>query len=420
MADEANYLSPSSAPSADHGGDTRYTADPSSAAGSSYELHVLPEKARPSATSETRPDDEHCVLRASRSNSKHTGEMSRVPLLVRSSPAQGTGKLEAQRMAGLRTCCRRTHSRARTSRISTSFGSWLIFSGSYGGLPILSLSPDSDENHVTRSSSQGRRKGKSKLATSISARTLRSQGSGHASSSRQDSRRRNSTTSRWRPRDEHRSSNTLGDELDTHDITSFEARFNASGSDPAIAGLPIHLDSSESSSTSTRRDESDESEEDDIHDTKGNPSDDSPYAQVRASVANTDNTSLSIDTPRMWFLSIIFAIAGSSTNLFFSLRYPSVSLTPIIALLLVHPLGLLWDQLLKRHDDPEETFVNGCIIKSTYSSGTSLYKTSWKRRFRLWLAQGRWNEKEHCCVYVSSNVSFGFAFATDVSTSRGE
>ncbi|KAJ4294829.1 hypothetical protein N0V88_005063 [Collariella sp. IMI 366227] len=35
-------------------------------------------------------------------------------------------------------------------------------------------------------------------------------------------------------------------------------------------------------------------------------------------------------------------------------------------------------------------------------------------RVRLWLAQGRWNEKEHSCVYVSSNVSFGFAFATDV------
>ncbi|KAL8996061.1 MAG: hypothetical protein Q9169_004337 [Polycauliona sp. 2 TL-2023] len=28
--------------------------------------------------------------------------------------------------------------------------------------------------------------------------------------------------------------------------------------------------------------------------------------------------------------------------------------------------------------------------------------------------QGRWNEKEHACVYISSNVSFGFAFATDV------
>ncbi|NJR31479.1 hypothetical protein HC762_01800 [bacterium] len=32
----------------------------------------------------------------------------------------------------------------------------------------------------------------------------------------------------------------------------------------------------------------------------------------------------------------------------------------------------------------------------------------------MWLGQGRWNEKEHACVYISSNVSFGFAFATDV------
>lgn len=37
------------------------------------------------------------------------------------------------------------------------------------------------------------------------------------------------------------------------------------------------------------------------------------------------------------------------------------------------------------------------------------------RRLRRWLGQGKWNPKEHCCVYISSNVSFGFAFATDVS-----
>jgi hypothetical protein len=269
---------------------------------------------------------------------------------------------------------------------------------------------------VTRSSSRGKKKGKSRLATSISTQTLRSHEYEHGSSSRQESRRRNSTTSRWRPRDESSSSNTLGDELETQSGTCFEARFNASGLDPSAAGLPTRIDSSETSSNSTRLDENDDSEDDDdLHDTKGNPSDDSPYAQVRASVKPTDNTSLSIDTPRMWVLSIVFAIAGSSTNLFFSLRYPSVSLTPIIALLLVHPLGLLWDQIFRRHDDPEETFVNGCLLKSTCAPGTSHYKASWQRRLRLWLAQGRWNEKEHCCVYVSSNVSFGFAFATDVS-----
>jgi OPT family oligopeptide transporter len=151
------------------------------------------------------------------------------------------------------------------------------------------------------------------------------------------------------------------------------------------------------------------------------PPDNSPYAQVRASVSSTDNTSLSINTPRMWALSILFSILGSSTNLFFSLRYPSVAITPVIALLMVHPLGLLWDYFLKRADDPPEEYVDGLR-----SSNPPVASSDPRSRFvplegrgrldraRLWLAQGRWNEKEHSCVYVSSNVSFGFAFATDV------
>jgi hypothetical protein len=152
---------------------------------------------------------------------------------------------------------------------------------------------------------------------------------------------------------------------------------------------------------------SDEDEED--------PSDNSPYPQVRASVSAVDNTTLSINTPRMWALSMLFAILGSSTNLFFSLRYPSVSITPVIALLLVHPLGLLWDQFLKRDSDPDEEFIDG--VKTSPNNATTYESSqgaSIARRLRLYLAQGKWNEKEHSCVYISSNVSFGFAFATDV------
>lgn len=152
------------------------------------------------------------------------------------------------------------------------------------------------------------------------------------------------------------------------------------------------------------------------------PPDNSPYPQVRASVSPFDNTTLSISTPRMWILSVLFSMLGSSTNLFFSLRYPSVSITPVIALLLVHPLGLLWDVVLKRQDDPEEEYTDGVLTgyarPSSSSSDAFPILNSAPRsrlgRFRLWLAQGRWNEKEHACVYVSSNVSFGFAFATDV------
>lgn len=167
------------------------------------------------------------------------------------------------------------------------------------------------------------------------------------------------------------------------------------------------------------------------------PPDNSPYAQVRASVSAIDNTTLSINTPRMWTLSMLFAVLGSSTNLFFSLRYPSVAITPVIALLLVHPMGLLWDKFLKRRDDPDEEFVDGVLSRRTEkgfvadetssqsSAATNMTgretthnlgvkRSSTSRAMRLWLAQGRWNEKEHSCVYISSNVSFGFAFATDV------
>ena len=142
------------------------------------------------------------------------------------------------------------------------------------------------------------------------------------------------------------------------------------------------------------------------------PPDNSPYAQVRASVAATDDTSASIDTPRMWILSVICALLGSATNLFFSLRYPSVAITPVIALVVVHPLGRLWDRLLKRSDDPTESFEDGKLVRRT-KSGHDLDRST-KARLRLWLAQGTWNGKEHACVYISSNVSFGFAFATDV------
>ncbi|KAF4592495.1 OPT oligopeptide transporter [Ophiocordyceps camponoti-floridani] len=144
-------------------------------------------------------------------------------------------------------------------------------------------------------------------------------------------------------------------------------------------------------------DDDDDDDDDDYDSQSYSSRDDSPPEAVRASVPPTDNTTLSINTPRMWCLSVLFSILGSSTNLFFSLRYPSVAITPVIALLLVHPLGHLWDLLLKRPHDAQQEFVDGKL-------------DSW----RQWLAQGRWNEKEHTCVYVSSNVAFGFAFATDV------
>ncbi|TVY84258.1 Glutathione transporter, partial [Lachnellula suecica] len=185
---------------------------------------------------------------------------------------------------------------------------------------------------------------------------------------------------------------------DMADDIGLEGRYSAGGM--PIPNTASPLDDSES--TEEVIDDSSLNDED--------PPDNSPYPQVRASVSAIDNTTLSINTPRMWILSLLFSILGSSTNLFFSLRYPSVSITPVIALLLVHPLGLLWDRILKRRNDPQDIYIDG--MRTSANRDPNNRRTI--RTLRLWLAQGKWNEKEHSCVYISSNVSFGFAFATDV------
>ncbi|KAK1596434.1 OPT oligopeptide transporter [Colletotrichum navitas] len=202
-----------------------------------------------------------------------------------------------------------------------------------------------------------------------------------------------------------RESSRLSEDLDAAALaTGLEGRFG-------VTQAPVTTNMLEDAKSDAAEDEAEYddytgSEPDD------DPVDDSPHEVIRASVPPTDDVTLSINTPRMWALSFLFSVLGSSTNLFFSLRYPSVAITPVIALLLVHPLGLVWDYALKRRDDPPEEFLDGVLL-----SGGADDRSPPKRslaRLRRWLAQGRWNEKEHTCVYVSSNVSFGFAFATDV------
>ncbi|KAI4102093.1 MAG: hypothetical protein LQ339_004766 [Xanthoria mediterranea] len=151
----------------------------------------------------------------------------------------------------------------------------------------------------------------------------------------------------------------------------------------------------------------------DYTDDDEDPQDNSRYPQVRASVSAVDDVTASISTPRMWTLSLLCALLGSGSNLFFSLRYPSVFISPVIALVVVHPLGLAWDRLFKRDDDPAEAFDCGVLVKRSLDEERPASQSS-LNRLRRWLGQGRWNEKEHACVYISSNVAFGFAFATDV------
>ncbi|KAI8629219.1 OPT-domain-containing protein [Xylariaceae sp. FL1651] len=280
-------------------------------------------------------------------------------------------------------------------RSSPGFGT-----GSYGAAPIHPEDGDDEDNHrdvavlLSRHSTESthsRRRQSASTSRSLAFHTSMS-----------------SLSRRRRSQSEEIGGSTV--------VGGLEGRFGIT--DTALLNDILTDDKSDNSTVNGYGDPNDN---DDIasQENDEDPSDNSPYPQVRASVAPTDNIALSINTPRMWILSGLFSVLGSSTNLFFSLRYPSVAITPVIALLLVHPLGLLWDYLLKRPDDPPEEFVDGVRtypITANAESSASLQEVKKNRaqRLRLWFAQGYWNEKEHSCVYVSSNVSFGFAFATDI------
>src|SRR5262245_57317703 len=303
MGSEARSAQPKTDPAASssgaRSGDTKAAGIRSSSG--SYELQVLPQKANSIATPETSPHDEsdEIALTAESPPDPDKKRMSRAPLLVRSSPAQGTG--------------------------------------SYGCIPALSLSSspdDSDDHHVTSFQQRSKRKGKSKLRHSEPAQHRDSLNRSHDDSIQSEPVFTTSSARRRSTRDGSVST-PLNDALEGHAESGLESRHNASGLAPTGLRAPRVFESLQSSSTSSQiemPDEEDEtSESEDMHDMKanGHPADNSPYAQVRASVAATDDITLSIDTPRMWTLSILFAVLGSSTNLFFSLRYPSVSITPI-------------------------------------------------------------------------------------------
>lgn len=311
--------------------------------------------------------------------------MSRAPLLLRPSPAFGTG----------------------------SYGA------SYGILP----SPpelEEDERDTGHNITKGVGKGKSALRRIMSVGENGHDASFDGATAQEQSRRRRRRRRRKSsPGGRHSLEyDSLRNSLDLEPDSGLDSRFTGSALPGFPAGPSAPADTGSTSISVSEEDDDDYYENGSAKGIYGPPPpDDSPYAQVRASVPPYDNTTLSINTPRMWILSTIFSIFGSATNLFFSLRYPSVSITPVIALLIVHPVGLLWDKTLKRSDDPELTFVNGTAQSSPDGDSArplSHPKSTWRRRLRLWLAQGSWNEKEHSCVFISSNVSFGFAFATDV------
>ncbi|KAK8252420.1 OPT oligopeptide transporter protein-domain-containing protein [Phyllosticta capitalensis] len=66
---------------------------------------------------------------------------------------------------------------------------------------------------------------------------------------------------------------------------------------------------------------------------------DSPYAEVRAVVSNTDDPSLPCSTVRAWVIGMILVVIGAATNSLFDVRQPAIVIEANVAQLLAWPLG---------------------------------------------------------------------------------
>jgi hypothetical protein len=115
---------------------------------------------------------------------------------------------------------------------------------------------------------------------------------------------------------------------------------------------------------------------------------DSPYPEVRAAVHNYDQD-MPCNTIRAWTIGMTMVIIGAAMNTIFSLRFPSISLSALIAQILAWPMGHGWAKVMP---------------------------TTKHRTFGIeWsLNPGPFNVKEHSIIVVMASVSFTVAYATDI------
>ena len=116
---------------------------------------------------------------------------------------------------------------------------------------------------------------------------------------------------------------------------------------------------------------------------------DSPYAEVRASVSNMDDPEMPTLTFRMWFLGLTLVLMGSCLNTFFNFRYPAPFLTSSVVLLVAYPLGKGLAYVL-----PIRVWVLPRIL------GGATFT----------LNPGPFNVKEHVLIYMMANIAITPAY----------
>jgi hypothetical protein len=72
----------------------------------------------------------------------------------------------------------------------------------------------------------------------------------------------------------------------------------------------------------------------------------SPYAEVRAVVDNTDDPAILSSTIRAWIIGCFFSLVLAACNQLFSIRQPAITVQSNVAQLLAYPFGKLMEKTL--------------------------------------------------------------------------
>ncbi|KUI63191.1 Sexual differentiation process protein isp4 [Cytospora mali] len=70
--------------------------------------------------------------------------------------------------------------------------------------------------------------------------------------------------------------------------------------------------------------------------------DDSPYAEVRASVSPTDDPDTPVNTIRAWCIGFVTCTVVTACNVLLSLRRSPVTISPVVVQLIAYPMGRSW------------------------------------------------------------------------------
>ena len=116
---------------------------------------------------------------------------------------------------------------------------------------------------------------------------------------------------------------------------------------------------------------------------------DSPYAEVRASVSNIDDPEMPALTFRVWFLGLTLVCISASLNTFFNFRNPGPYFVPSLILLIAYPFGKALAFILP---------IRIWVLPRILGGG----------QFNL--NPGPFNVKEHVLIYMMANVATGPAY----------